>query len=67
MDFKDHPTLDYLDVDGTDELGYDDELAEIAAASSGYTDDSVKVYMREMGKFQLLDKTQEVELAKRIE
>ena len=67
MDFKDHPTLDYLDVDGTDELGYEDELAEIAAASSGYTDDSVKVYMREMGKFQLLDKAQEVELAKQIE
>ena len=67
MDFKDHPTLDYLDVEGTDELGYDDELTEIAAADSGYTDDSVKVYMREMGKFQLLDKTQEVELAKRIE
>ena len=67
MDFKDHPTLDYLDVDGTDELGYEDDLAEIAAASSGYTDDSVKVYMREMGKFQLLDKAQEVELAKRIE
>ena len=67
MDFKDHPTLDYLDVEGTDELGYEDELAEIAAASSGYTDDSVKVYMREMGKFQLLDKAQEVELAKRIE
>ncbi len=67
MDFKDHPTLDYLDTEGTDELGYDDEIAEIAAVNSGYTDDSVKVYMREMGKFQLLDKTQEVELAKRIE
>ena len=67
MDFKDHPTLDYLDVEGTDELGYDDELPEIAAADSGYTDDSVKVYMREMGKFRLLDKAQEVELAKRIE
>ena len=67
MDFKDHPTLDYLDTESTDELGYDDEIAEIAAVNSGYTDDSVKVYMREMGKFQLLDKTQEVELAKRIE
>lgn len=67
MDFKDHPTLDYLDTENTDELGYDDEIAEIAAVNSGYTDDSVKVYMREMGKFQLLDKTQEVELAKRIE
>ena len=67
MDFKDHPTLDYLDTQSTDELGYDDEITEIAAVNSGYTDDSVKVYMREMGKFQLLDKMQEVELAKRIE
>ena len=67
MDFKDHSTLDYLDTDGNDELGYEDEMAEIAAAGTSYTDDSVKVYMREMGKFHLLDKKQEVELAKRIE
>ena len=67
MDFKDHPTLDYLDTDGNDELGYEDEMAEIAAAGTSYTDDSVKVYMREMGKFHLLDKKQEVELAKQIE
>ncbi len=69
MNFKeDHPTLDYLDdVDEADDIEYDDEFAEIAAASSGYTDDSVKVYMREMGKFQLLNKAQEIELAKRIE
>ena len=67
MDLKDHPTLDYLDTDGNDELGYEDEMAEIVAAGTSYTDDSVKVYMREMGKFQLLDKEQEVELAKQIE
>ena len=67
MDLKDHPTLDYLDTDGNDELGYEDEMAEIVATGTSYTDDSVKVYMREMGKFQLLDKEQEVELAKQIE
>lgn len=67
MDFKDHSTLDYLDTDGNDELGYEDEMAEIVASNTGYTDDSVKVYMREMGKFHLLDKKQEVELAKQIE
>ena len=67
MDFKGNPMFDYLDVEGTDELGYEDDLAEIAAVSSVYTDDAVKVYMREMGKFRLLDKTEEVELAKRIE
>ncbi len=67
MDLKNHPALDYLDAEGNDELGYEDEMAEIAAAGTSYTDDSVKVYMREMGKFHLLDKKQEVELAKRIE
>ena len=67
MNFKDYPTLDFLDTEGNEELGYDDEMSEIAAAGTSYTDDSVKVYMREMGKFQLLDKKREVELAKRIE
>ena len=67
MDFKDYPTLDFLDTEGNDDLGYDDDISEIAAAGTSYTDDSVKVYMREMGKFQLLDKKREVELAKRIE
>jgi len=67
MDLKDHPTLDYLDTDGNDELGYEDEMAEIVAASTGYTDDSVKVDMREMGTIQLSDKKHEVELAKQME
>ena len=67
MNFKEHPTLDYLDTDGNDDLEYDDEITEIVPDNGGYTDDSVKVYMREMGKFRLIDKAQEVELAKRIE
>ncbi len=67
MNFKRHHTLDYLDTEVNDDFEYDDEIAEIAADNGGYTDDSVKVYMREMGKFRLIDKAQEVELAKRIE
>ena len=67
VDFKDHPTLDYLDTESNDEPGYEDEMGEIVATGTNYTDDSVKVYMREMGKFDLLDKEQEVELAKQIE
>lgn len=67
MDFKDHPTLDYLDPEGNDDLGYEDELPEMTTAGTNHTDDSVRIYMREMGKFQLLDKDQEVALAKRIE
>ena len=67
MDFKGHPPLDYLDTEVNDDLEYDDEITEIVPDNGGYTDDSVKVYMREMGKFRLIDKAQEVELAKRIE
>ncbi len=67
MDFKDYSTVDYLDSESGDDLEYDDEMADLSALGVTYTDDSVKVYMREMGRFQLLDRTQEVELAKRIE
>ena len=66
MDFKDYSTVDYLDSESGDDFEYD-EIADLSALASTYTDDSVKVYMREMGRFQLLDRTQEVELAKRIE
>ena len=67
MDFKDYSTVDYLDSESGDDLEYDDEIADLSALAGSYTDDSVKVYMREMGRFHLLDRTQEVELAKRIE
>ncbi len=67
MDFKDYSTVDYLDSESSDDLEYDEEMTDLAALGGSYTDDSVKVYMREMGRFQLLDRTQEVELAKRIE
>ena len=67
MDFKDYATVDYLDSESGDDLEYDDEIVDLSALAGTYTDDSVKVYMREMGRFQLLDRTQEVELAKRIE
>ena len=67
MDFKDYSTVDYLDSESGDDLEYDDEIADLSALAGTYTDDSVKVYMREMGRFQLLDRRQEVELAKRIE
>ena len=67
MNFKDYSTVDYLDSDGGEDLEYDDDIADLSALGGNYTDDSVKVYMREMGKFHLLDRTQEVELAKQIE
>ena len=67
MNFKDYSTGDYLDSETGDDLEYDDDMADLSTLGGNYTDDSVKVYMREMGKFQLLDRNQEIELAKQIE
>ena len=46
-----------------------DETAEAAPAadSIGESSDPVRLYLREMGNFQLLSREQEVEIAKRIE
>ncbi len=66
MDFRDHLPLEFLETDGTDEMEYEEDI-DLSLQYPSYTDDPVKVYMREMGKFPLLDKTQEVELAKKIE
>lgn len=67
MDFKDYQAIDLLETDGNDEIEYDDDTTDLPSASANFTDDPVKVYMREMGRFPLLDKTQEIELAKQIE
>jgi RNA polymerase primary sigma factor len=46
-----------------------DETAEVAtpADSLGESSDPVRLYLKEMGNFQLLSREQEVEIAKRIE
>src|SRR6202051_4382657 len=46
-----------------------DETAEpaLAADSIGESSDPVRLYLKEMGNFQLLSREQEVEVAKRIE
>ena len=46
-----------------------DEVAEVAAPadSLGESSDPVRLYLKEMGNFQLLSREQEVEIAKRIE
>ena len=53
MDFKDYSTVDYLDSESGDDLEYDEEMAELSALGGSYTDDSVKVYMREMGQIPI--------------
>src|SRR5713226_4280271 len=72
MDIK---VLDDVPADGTDgELEAEvkegpDETAEPASAadSIGESSDPVRLYLKEMGNFQLLSREQEVEIAKRIE
>jgi RNA polymerase primary sigma factor len=44
-----------------------DEAAEVPADSLGESSDPVRLYLKEMGNFQLLSREQEVEIAKRIE
>ena len=51
------------DEDGSDETA----TAAPAADSIGESSDPVRLYLREMGNFQLLSREQEVEIAQRIE
>ncbi len=66
MNFRDTLTVDSWETDSMDEPDYDPE-AYASSETTSYRDDPVKVYMREMGKFPLLNKKQEVELAQQIE
>jgi RNA polymerase primary sigma factor len=54
--------------DETDEIDPDDLIAEDAEASSkSPSNDNVKTYLKEIGKYRLISGKREVELAKRIE
>ncbi len=65
------PETDELMVDGdlTDELAAEEAAAVLVAAESevGRTTDPVRMYMREMGTVELLDRQGEIVIAKRIE
>src|SRR6056297_2314089 len=50
--------------DGTEE---EEQDLDLSIPDGAGIDDSVRVYLKEMGKVDLLDKEEEVELAKRIE
>ena len=61
------PTEGADDVEGKEEPEEAPEAAPAAADSLGESSDPVRLYLKEMGNFQLLSREQEVEIAKRIE
>ena len=58
---------DDAEVEGKEEPEEAPEAAPAAADSLGESSDPVRLYLKEMGNFQLLSREQEVEIAKRIE
>tara|TARA_Y100001935_G_scaffold250990_1_gene252040 strand:- start:96 stop:1898 length:1803 start_codon:yes stop_codon:yes gene_type:complete len=70
--FEDTPDEDELmlgEDEETDELAAEDAVAALSQTEieSGRTTDPVRMYMREMGSVDLLTKTGEIDIAKRIE
>ena len=70
--FEDTPDQDELmlgEDEDTDELAAEDAVAALSQTEieSGRTTDPVRMYMREMGSVDLLTKTGEIGIAKRIE
>ena len=62
------PTTKDADTDlETESKEEPEEAAEASADSLGESADPVRLYLKEMGNFQLLSQEQEVEIAKRIE
>src|ERR1700693_4840458 len=58
---------DEVEVETKEEAEEAPEAPAPAADSLGESSDPVRLYLREMGNFQLLSREQEVEIAKRIE
>ena len=70
--FEETPDQDELmlgEDEDTDELAAEDAVAALSQTEieSGRTTDPVRMYMREMGSVDLLTKTGEIDIAKRIE
>src|ERR1700726_3913520 len=60
-------SADEVEVEAKEEAEEAPEAPAPAADSLGESSDPVRLYLKEMGNFQLLSREQEVEIAKRIE
>jgi RNA polymerase primary sigma factor len=66
--YEQHPEED-VDYEGATDVENEDQDTELAAFQGdlGHTNDTVRMYMREMGSVDLLTRKGEIEIAKRIE
>jgi RNA polymerase primary sigma factor len=67
MDIKIVEEVPTEDAEGEADTEPEKEANEKAAEAAGDTSDPIRLYLKEMGNFQLLSREQEVEIAKRIE
>ena len=61
-DYNDEPSFDEIDEESEEDLNIDLE----SASYDDVVDDSVKLYLREIGKIPLLSNEEEAELAARV-
>lgn len=65
-EYLDDPPLDEQDIEDSIEEGLIDELEEIPPKKEIIHEDSISLYLKEMGAFALLTKEEEVDIAKKI-
>ncbi len=66
MDFGNTHPSEFNEVDEMDQVEFD-ELIDLPPGEISEREDSIKVYLRNIGKIPLLDKDEEIELSQQIE
>ena len=66
LDDLDFDDVEFLDIDGEEETPMTDSELDALSASAIAIDDPVKVYLKEIGRVELLSTDQELELAHRM-
>ncbi len=66
MDYGNTDLLEFNEADVSDQSEFDEEI-EFEPSEISEREDLIKQYLREMGRIQLIDKDQEIELSQQIE
>ncbi|GAB4535100.1 MAG: RNA polymerase sigma factor RpoD [Thermodesulfovibrionia bacterium] len=65
-DFMDELLSEESEIEGLSEEGFIDEVEEIAPQRAEALEDSITLYLREMGLFSLLTREEEIEIGRKI-